>query len=85
MTQFHKGARVASADAEVDSLVDLTGLVNSALLWQAPKTRNSDTDYMGRGMFEGTPFKVTAVRRTSRSGRGMLKLFFTPPPRSPPP
>ena len=89
MTQYHRGARVASADAEDDSLVDLTGLVNSALLWQAPKTRNSDTDYMGRGMFEGTPFKVTAVRRTSRSGRAMLKLFFTPlrepPPRTLPP
>lgn len=82
--QFHRGARVAGAPAEDDSPVELAGLINAALLWQSPKTRNNDTDYMGRGMLEGVPFKVTAVRRTSRSGRAMLKLFFTPL-REPPP
>jgi hypothetical protein len=90
MPQFHRGARVAGADAEQDdSLVDVTGLVDQALLWQNVKTRdnNNSVDFIGRGMFEGTPFKVTAVRRTSRTGRGMLKLFFVPlkgpPPREP--
>jgi hypothetical protein len=77
--QFHRGARVAGADAEEDdSLVDVSGLVDQALLWQTTTTRDSTADYVGRGMFEGTPFKVTAVRRTSRSGRTMLKLFFAP-------
>jgi hypothetical protein len=86
VTQFHKGARVASAEADEDPGVDVSGLIDQALLWPQNKTRGSDADYIGRGCFAGLPFKVTAVRRTSRTGRQLLKLFLTPlqapPPRT---
>jgi hypothetical protein len=75
--QFHRGARVAStgADADGDSVVDVSGLVDQALLWQNLKTRNDDTDFIGRGTFGGMAFKVRAVRRTNRSGRAETVLY----------
>jgi hypothetical protein len=68
--------------------IDVRGLADEALLFQALKRHPNSPDFIGKGTFQGMPFKVTGVCRTSKTGRGMLKLFLTPlksaSPREPP-
>jgi hypothetical protein len=52
-------------------------VIECALIFQNTKVHPNAPDYFGKGVFRGVPFKITAVRRTSRSGRPMLKLFLT--------
>jgi hypothetical protein len=77
MSEFARGARVRGAREEVE--VDISGLIDSAVLFEnAVRSTNRGPDLIGKGCFLGTPFRVTGVRRTSRNGRPMLKLFFEP-------
>jgi hypothetical protein len=62
----------------------MSGMMNSASLFQALKRHPNDPDYLGRGVYGGEPFKIHGFVRSARDGRRTIKLHFfklrVPPP-----
>jgi hypothetical protein len=86
VSQFHRGARIASKDSDADeaSAIDASSFIDRGMVFSNPKSRDSDPDFLGKATVNGRPYNIRGHWRSTRTGRRIIDLRFFPL-REPPP